>query len=289
VGVTDKPRHRSGYTSEETEVVRSACLTFAVTCGSYLDDLCIVGGLVPSLLINPADIQDDEVEPHPGTNDLDVGLAVLLLDSERYATMSERLRQEGFEPATNANGNRTVQTWRWRGTRTKIDFLMPAIEEQRPETIKHLERDFGALLTPGLEVAFDERIEVYMVGRTLMGESVTRSVPVCGPGAFTVLKSFALHLRGEPKDAYDLVYVLRHTPGRHETVAPILASHHDRHPRVVSKAIAELEASFSSIDSVGPRRAAEFDTIDPTDFDDNAADARGFVLDLVAEFRRLVG
>ena len=32
---------------------------------------------------------------------------------------------------------------------------------------------------------------------------------MCGPGAFVVLKALAFRDRGEPKDAYDLVYVLR--------------------------------------------------------------------------------
>lgn len=33
--VGDKPRHRSGYTDAETELVRSACLTVAVTLGAH--------------------------------------------------------------------------------------------------------------------------------------------------------------------------------------------------------------------------------------------------------------
>lgn len=64
----EKPRHRSGYTSEGTELVRSACLTMAMTLGAILDDLCIVGGLVPALLIDHAgDRADTEHEEHPGT------------------------------------------------------------------------------------------------------------------------------------------------------------------------------------------------------------------------------
>jgi len=44
----DKPRHRSGYSREETEQVEAACLTVAVTLGAFMDRLCIVGGLVPA-------------------------------------------------------------------------------------------------------------------------------------------------------------------------------------------------------------------------------------------------
>lgn len=48
----DKPRHRSGYSAEDTARVRSACLTVAVTLGAYLEDLVVVGGMVPALLID---------------------------------------------------------------------------------------------------------------------------------------------------------------------------------------------------------------------------------------------
>lgn len=43
----DKPRHHSGYRREQTELVEAACLTIAVTLGALMDQLCIVGGLVP--------------------------------------------------------------------------------------------------------------------------------------------------------------------------------------------------------------------------------------------------
>jgi hypothetical protein len=57
-----KPRDRSGYSPAETEQVKSACLTVAVTLGALMGELCIVGGLVPSLLI------DQQITPN--TTDL---------------------------------------------------------------------------------------------------------------------------------------------------------------------------------------------------------------------------
>jgi len=78
----DKPRHRSGYTPEDLAQVKSVCLTVAVTLGAYLDDICVVGGLVPPLLIDTVRTEVDD-DLHPGTNDLDVGLAIALLDEQR--------------------------------------------------------------------------------------------------------------------------------------------------------------------------------------------------------------
>jgi hypothetical protein len=111
----EKPRHRSGYLPEDTLQAVSACLTVAVTLGGYMDDVCIVGGLVPSLLIDlPRRQTATELDAggHPGTNDLDVGLALAVLDDDRYAEISHRLRQEGFEPDTNEKGNVVLQRWR---------------------------------------------------------------------------------------------------------------------------------------------------------------------------------
>ena len=56
-----KPRDRSGYRPTETEQVKAACLTVAVTLGALMDELCIVGGLVPTLLI------DHQAQATPGT------------------------------------------------------------------------------------------------------------------------------------------------------------------------------------------------------------------------------
>jgi len=110
--------------------VQSACLTVAVTLGAYLDDLCVVGGLVPSLLIDRASGQGEADARHPGTNDLDIALAIALLDDERYAEISHRLRQEGFGPDKNAKGNPAVQRWRLRDLKVTIDFLMAPLPGQ---------------------------------------------------------------------------------------------------------------------------------------------------------------
>lgn len=284
-----KPRHRSGYSREETLLVRSACLTVAVTLGSYLDDFCIVGGLVPTLLI---DLRDENLtEPgdgdHPGTNDLDIGLALALLDDERYAEVSERLRQEDFEPDEKENGNKTRQTWRHKTLPgIKVDFLIPpASEHDAGQRIQSLEADFGAIVTPGLELAFDETVLVQLDGHTLKGERVKREIPVCGPAAFVVLKALAIPGRGEPKDSFDLVYVIRGADGRHEAIAERLAEHARSHPQIVERAIAALARDFATPENVGPRRAAEFGLVDPADFDNDAADAHGRVDDLLTAYR----
>jgi hypothetical protein len=228
----DKPRHRSGYRPDETEQVKSACLTVAVTLGAMMDQLCIVGGLVPSLLIDHHLGPDPATgDMHSGTNDLDIGLAIGLLDDQQYTEISRRLRQEGFAPDHNERGNPTPQRWKLADFNVTVDFLLPPMPgADHGGRVQNLEGDFGALIAPGLELAFDERHEVAMNGRTLWGEAVSRSIPVCGPATFIVLKSFAFADRGEPNDAYDLIYVLRRWPDGIGDIADRLVAHATRHP-----------------------------------------------------------
>ncbi len=93
--MSEKPSFADGYRSEQVELVRATCLYVATKLGDLMDDLVVVGGLVPSLLIDPGGLARD-TNPHVGTLDLDVGLAVALLDQGRYRTITERLRRAGF-------------------------------------------------------------------------------------------------------------------------------------------------------------------------------------------------
>jgi predicted nucleotidyltransferase len=279
----EKPRERSGYRREETLQVESACLTVAVTLGALMDDLCIVGGLVPSLIIDRELNRPEEAdETHPGTNDLDVGIAVALLDDNQYAEISRRLRQEGFEPDTSESGNPTLQRWKWGDLKVTVDFLLPPVEgAEVGGRVLPLEGDFGVLIAPGLELAFEEREQITIEGHTLRGEGVTRTVPVCGPATFVVLKAFAFANRGEPKDAFDLVYVIRRWSGGAEAIAERLERHTERHRDVVTEALGLLVRDFWSPDLIGPLRVAEFEGATEDRRDEVAADAHGYVDDLI--------
>ena len=279
----DKPRHLSGYSQEETEQVQAACLTVAVTLGALMDRLCIVGGLVPSLLIDRELGPDPETGTgHPGTNDLDIGLAIALLDDKQYTEIGERLRREGFGPDRNEQGNQTPQRWKLDDPKVTIDFLLPPIPgAERGGSIQPLEGDFAALIAPGLELASNERQEIDIAGHTLKGEKVERTVPVCGPATFVVLKALAFGDRAEPKDAFDLIYVLRRWPGGVANIAKRLEQHAESNSKVVEHALDRLARDFADPETIGPRRVAEFEGETGKDSDAIAADAHGYVDDLL--------
>jgi len=87
----EKPTTSKEYRKEQVELVQSTCLYVATILGDYMEDIVIVGGLVPSLLINQ-DSLPVEADRHVGTIDLDVGLALAIFEGKRYEAIAERLR-----------------------------------------------------------------------------------------------------------------------------------------------------------------------------------------------------
>jgi len=280
--MADKPATAAGYSSEQLVLVRSTCLFVATKLGDLMDDLVVVGGLAPSLLVDQEQLPDG-ADPHVGTTDLDVGLTVALLQEERYQGLAERLRQAGFTQDVNQDGHPTRQRWKIERTgKVTVDFLIqPTRPEDRGGKLRDLEADFAAVIAPGLHLAFQDRRRVTLSGTTLMGERATRDLWVCGPGAFVVLKALAFNDRGENKDAYDLFYVVRNYGAGVEDVAacikPLLGDPDIR------KALDILTRDFTDRDAVGPRRVAEFQA--------GQADAgiQADVVGFVAQLLRLCG
>jgi hypothetical protein len=221
-----------------------------------MPELVVVGGLVPSLLIDQENLPEN-VTAHVGTMDLDLGLAFALVGEERYQEVAERLRKAGFRPDTNPAGQPTRQRWRISDPPVTLDFLIePEDAEAKAGRVFSLTKDWAAIIAPGLHLAFKNNRTFALRGRTIMGEMAEREITVCGAGAFVVLKALAFHIRGENKDAYDLFYLLRNYGRGISDIAaelrPLLAD------ASAIKAMTYLQSNFQDSDSVGPRRVAEF-------------------------------
>jgi hypothetical protein len=96
-----KPNNAAGYPSDQAARVKATCLYLATKLGDLMPELVVVGGLVPSLLVDQQNLPEN-VEPHAGTLDLDLGLAFAFVGEERYQEVSERLRNAGFSPDKNS-------------------------------------------------------------------------------------------------------------------------------------------------------------------------------------------
>lgn len=269
-----KPQQIAGYDPESTDLSTRACLHLATVLGDYADDIVIVGGLVPYLLVDQS--KADQDQRHCGSKDVDVVFSIAIIDEERYEAIANRLRTAGFKPDTNENGNLTFQRWR-HGVYVKavVDFLIET--EGKPRSLVHLTNDLAAIITPGASLAFKDAHKKTLQGTTFDGAFVTRDVAICGPGAFIILKSMALQIRSEPKDAYDIYYLLRNYDGTLEEIAERIRN---LLGQVTAKTGLEyLEANFSTLDNNGPILLAKF--LAEEGNDDLRADCSGLVMELV--------
>jgi hypothetical protein len=280
-----KPTVATGYSPAAVQLVKAASLYIATKLGDLRDDVVIVGGLVPSLIVPQSPLPAGK-PLHIGTMDVDLGLAVAILDQQRYHELCERLRNAGFAPDVNDAGKPTNQRWRIEAENQNVtvDFLIPpTLESDKGGKLRNLEEGFAEIVTPGLELAFADKRLVTLDGETLHHEQATREVWVCEAGAFTVLKALAFRGRGENKDAYDLVYMLQNYGSGIDDVfqrlQPLLTN------QSAQVALTVLENDFSSIDDVGTMRVAEFlgDTLDET----VRADAAGVVRSLLGLCRKI--
>jgi hypothetical protein len=280
LSVPRKPELAAKYSASQVARIKSTCLYLATKLGDLMPEMVIVGGLVPSLIIDQENLQP-AMAAHVGTMDLDLALSFALVGEERYREVAERLRAASFEPDQNENGRLTRHRWRISNPPVTVDFLIEPenVAGIRPGSLFPLTSDWAAIVAPGLHLAFRNSKMVTLRGQTIVGESAERQVRVCGAGAYVVLKALAFHWRGENKDAYDLFYVVRNYGSGVSDVAAELRPLLDD-PTAV-EALTCLRKDFGDADSVGPRRTAEFIYGRPDA--DTQADAVGFMQRLLTE------
>lgn len=277
-----KPSTADGYDPAQSAHVRATCLYVATKLGDLLKETVVVGGLVPYLLVDQDDLPTGS-DSHSGTMDLDMGLDLAILNEERYRQLSERLRDAGFRADVNDKGNLRLQTWVLPGPpAVKVDFLIPPTADAADgQLLFHIEPDLAAIITPGLDLAFKDQRQRELSGRVPSGAIATRGVPVCGPGAFTVLKALAFGNRTENKDAYDLFYVWRGVGVG--DVAECLASL--KPSPFVDEALSIIERDFCRHEGLGPVGTAQFIARDRDD--EIQADVVGYAHELLRSMGRL--
>jgi hypothetical protein len=270
-----RPRVAADYAAGCSKRVRRTCLEVATRLGDFREQMCVVGGLVPSLIVDQMH-RAAGVEEHIGTIDLDLGLSIVVLDERLYEQIARRLRDADFSPDRNPAGHPTSQRWVSQQGVT-VDFLIPPTSDaDRGGCLRNLEEGFAAIITPGLDLAFHDARDVELRDTLPGGGTAVRSIQVCGPGAFIVLKALAFDKRGRPKDAYDLFYVLRNHATGVEAIGRRIRDFGDRHD--VREAVDVLRRDFVRVDDVGPVRVAEF--LGGHD-DELQADVAGFVRKLL--------
>ncbi|MGY2292604.1 hypothetical protein ACW9H6_22955 [Pseudomonas sp. SDO528_S397] len=241
-----KPRTFAGYNEDVTLACERTLLTLFGAFGHLKDTLRLIGGLVPRYLTPEA---PPEIPAHAGTSDVDMVLNLnVLAEGNEYTSLAVQLKARGFSRVVEDG---KAASWRWR---RRVD--------ERIEVIVELLRDAGgdapgrAISVNGEEVSaltikhagivHDWYQEKTVSAELLDGGGLSvDNVRFADVPAFVILKAIALDQRHEPKDAADLIHVVRYA-GTLAQVAALFVQriHGNQHPQAISEGLAALKQRF---------------------------------------------
>lgn len=239
----------SGYDPRLTGLAESAFLTAWAGLGQWWEDLVLVGGLVPKYLCGDLTVQRDL--PRPATLDVDLGIA-LAVDAGQYGNLFWDLAAQGFTPnkKTPSRFEKLINDFT-----VPLDFLV----EKAPATTGTIQvMDITAEIMPGVNRALATARPMTISGVDLHGAEQKLNARICEVGPFLALKLRAFYSRQQPKDAFDILYTLRHYDGG--TDAAIAAFSEEVHlgNPACPDALRTLQEHFTDESSPGSVKASHF-------------------------------
>lgn len=210
------------------------------------------------------------------TTDADILLDPMGFSADDYETLTDRLLSRGYRYRKDRDGNDLKFSFEVdvEGHAVTVDFLAAPVVERAGFRVPiqpglHA-RALSAAHVPGWFV-----IEVTLVEELLQGGRLRVRVRLVDVPGFVILKALAFEDRQEPKDAYDLWYVLTYAKGGPEGIAERLLPHAD--DAQVHDAAEFLRTAFGSPASAGSVAVAVFEEVSGEDADRVAAQAYAVV------------
>jgi hypothetical protein len=239
----------SDYDPHHTALAESAFLTLWSSLGSWHGDLVLVGGLVPKYLCG--DLTQQRSLPRPATLDVDLGIA-LVADSGQYGSVFWELAGQGFKRSEKhpARLEKTIGDFP-----IYVDFLV----EHPPRTSGSADvEDITASIMPGVDRALATARSIEVTGVDLHGADQKLVARVCEVGPFLALKLRAFCDRQQPKDAFDILYTLRHYDGGSAAAIAAFAKEVRVGNPACADAMRTLQEHFRTETSPGPVKASHF-------------------------------
>lgn len=255
----NKPQRAAEYTTARTELAERVLLEAWSRLGKYREHLVLVGGLVPRYITEQASESQSQIPQHCGTMDVDLGVSLAVRDLQTYKSIRETLTTMDFVPGVNEAGRERLHSFEKEigGVNVNIDFLTTKYEGPEDSLMRGVEEELRAIQVEGLGLALTDPIVKDISGELLSGGTTTEQVNICRPIPFITLKALAFDKRREPKDSYDLIYVILNVSG---TVKDLTAqiTDEERSADSFKHSIEVLQNHFQSIDRNGPVKYGQF-------------------------------
>ncbi|HMO10341.1 MAG TPA: hypothetical protein PKB06_02275 [Actinotalea sp.] len=222
-----------------------ALARFAVAVGDHATEFSVIGGLNADLLTGPQD------PPHQGTNDVDVLIEVGFVydrDDQDFGWLERALQEGGF--TADPSGRAWVWWLRLDGVQVRLDLLCDTPDNPGEEIALPGAAKVAAQNVAGPAPALSDVIERDIPFAVLPGTVSDAAIRVrfAGLGGYVLAKAAAAHHRREPRDFYDLAFVLIYnsaggpTDAVNAAVAAVPARPHSDHVALWRAALTALAA-----------------------------------------------
>ena len=244
---------QSDYPEAEVQACFSVLLELMTVLGEFREDIVIVGGNVPPLLIPSAK------EKYPGTLDIDLALDFKHISDDTYKTIIETLRGRGYFQKEDEQPfifYRDVGDESGNKITVEIDLLAGEYGGTGKGRRHQRIQDAQARKARGCDLVFDSAVKVNLAGTLPGGAKNEVSVKVPSIGPFLAMKDMTLWERMKEKDAYDIYYCCRNYPGGLaglvEAINPLVKN------RLAKEGLEKIKTKFYTVDGIGPTWVADF-------------------------------
>ena len=233
---------RRDYTAEAVAAAKSVLIELVHLLGEYRDEIVLVGGWVPELLLG------DQVPPHTGSMDIDLALDHRKLHEEGYRTIQELLLGRGYRQGTQPFiffrqiivGDTPINV--------EVDLLAGEYEGTGPGRRTQRMQGVHARKARGCDIAFESPAEVRVDGTLPDGGKDSVLVRLASIVPFLVMKGMALADRIKEKDAWDIWFCIRSFPGGLDALAEEFRPHLTH--GLVREGLRNIADAFASVDTV---------------------------------------
>lgn len=244
---------RTNYTADAVAAARSVLLELTHLLGQYRDDIVVVGGWVPELLLPQSQGH------HIGSTDVDLALNHRTLQEAGYRTIKELLLARGYREGSQPFiFHRTVHQ-EGRELVVEVDFLAGEYDGTGQSHRTQKVQGVRARKARGCDLAFDAPTEITLSGVLPGGGQDTARVRVASIVPFLTMKGIALAERLKEKDAWDVVFCFQHYPGGIEALIQEFRPHLTQ--SLVREGLRSLAEKFASPTHVGPKFVADFEEL----------------------------
>jgi stress response protein SCP2 len=244
------------YEAQAVRAARAVLLELTHLLGAYRDDIVLIGGWVPELLLAT------KGSPHVGSTDVDLALDHRKIAAEGYDTIKKLLEERGYEEGPQPFIFFRKLVMEGREVTVQVDLLAGEYEGRGKKHRHQCIQDIHARKARGCDLAFERPVEVKVEGELPGGGKDSVVVRVASIVPFIVMKGMALADRMKEKDAWDIHYCLKNYPGGLDALVSAFEPFMSQ--GLVGEGLSKISEKFASEAHVGPKFVADFErTTDP--------------------------